>query len=39
VFDGEYLYLIPAAYGVVARFHAKTPASMPALPFFHGSFF
>ena len=38
VFDGEYLYLIPNGNTLVARFRARTPASMPALPQFHGSF-
>jgi hypothetical protein len=40
VFDGEYLYLWPHDKRVpTLRFHAKTPASMPALPAFHGSFY
>jgi len=39
VFDGEFLYLVPHANGVVARFDSKRPASMPALPAFHGSFY
>jgi hypothetical protein len=39
VFDGQYLYLIPDTNGLVARFKAKTPGSMPALPAFNGSFF
>jgi hypothetical protein len=38
VFDGEYLYLIPFSSGIFGRFHARTPASLPALPEFHGSF-
>jgi hypothetical protein len=38
VFDGKYLYLIPATNGVVARFLVKTPPSMPKLPAFSGSF-
>jgi hypothetical protein len=38
VFDGQYLYLIPDGHLAVARFNAKTPSSMPALPAFHGSF-
>jgi hypothetical protein len=38
VFDGRYVYLVPNAGSVVARFDAKTPASMPCLPGFHGSF-
>jgi hypothetical protein len=39
IFDGEYLYLSPNQNGVVARFDAKSPPSMPALPAWHGSFF
>lgn len=39
VFDGEFLYLLPHANGVVARFDARTPAALPALPAFHGSFY
>jgi hypothetical protein len=39
VFDGEFLYLVPHANGIVARFDAKSPAAMPALPAFHGSFY
>ncbi len=39
VFDGQYLYLIPDTNGLVGRFKAKTPGSMPALPAFNGSFF
>jgi len=39
VFDGRFLYLVPATKGVVARFDAKTPPSIPALPGFFGSFF
>ena len=43
VFDGEYLYFVPynnaSNDGIVARFDAKTPPSMPKLPDFHGSFF
>jgi hypothetical protein len=38
VFDGEYLYLVPSGSTVVARFDAKTPRSLPALPQFQGSF-
>ena len=38
VFDGRYLYLVPSSGGVVARFDAKTPPSLPALPGFFGSF-
>jgi hypothetical protein len=38
VFDGQYLYLIPNENSFLARFQARTPASMPALPQFHGSF-
>jgi hypothetical protein len=39
VFDGRYLYLAPAASGVVARFDAKTPSSRPCQPSFFGSFY
>jgi hypothetical protein len=39
VFDGRYLYFIPRGTGLVARFDAKSPASMPDLPAFHGSFY
>jgi len=39
VFDGRYLYLVPEGYTNVARFDARTPSAMPALPEFHGSFF
>ena len=38
VFDGEYLYLIPNSNGLFARFRVKTPAALPALPAFNGSF-
>jgi hypothetical protein len=37
-FDGRYLYLVPSSGGVVARFDARAPRSMPTLPAFHGSF-
>ena len=39
VFDGQYLYFVPRGNGLVARFDAKTPPSMPNLPAFHGSFY
>jgi hypothetical protein len=42
VFDGRYLYLEPILSGshvVVLRFDAKSPAGMPKLPAFHGSFY
>jgi len=39
VFDGEHMYFASIVSNVVARFDARTPASMPALPAFHGSFF
>ena len=39
VFDGRYLYLVPEGNTNVARFDARTPPAMPALPAFHGSFF
>jgi hypothetical protein len=38
VFDGRYLYFVPASGGIVARFDAKNPPAMPNLPAFHGSF-
>ena len=41
VFDGQYLYVVPAATGVVARFLVRTstaPLALPHLPAFHGSF-
>jgi hypothetical protein len=37
-FDGQYVYLAPYFTSVVARFNAKTPASMPKLPGWSGSF-
>jgi hypothetical protein len=37
VFDGQYLYFVPNGHSA-ARFRAKSPASMPALPAFFGSF-
>jgi hypothetical protein len=37
IFDGQYLYLVPAGHEAV-RFRAKTPAAMPHLPAFSGSF-
>jgi hypothetical protein len=39
VFDGQYLYLVPRGNGLVARFDAKMPASIPNLPAYHGSFY
>jgi hypothetical protein len=38
-FDGRYLYLVPSVSGIVARFDARTPSSLPTLPAFYGSFF
>jgi hypothetical protein len=38
-FDGRYLYLVPSVSGIVARFDARTPSSLPKLPAFYGSFF
>jgi hypothetical protein len=38
VFDGQYMYFVPNANGMVERFDAKTPASMPTLPGWTGSF-
>lgn len=40
-FDGRYLYLVPNDYAwdsVIARFDARTPPAMPALPEWFGSF-
>jgi hypothetical protein len=37
-FDGRYVYFVPDFAGVVARFDARTPPSMPKLPAFFGSF-
>ncbi len=43
IFDGHYVYFVPhdngTPDGLVVRFDAKTPASMPPLPAWHGSFF
>jgi hypothetical protein len=39
VFDGEYIYFVPRSSGLVARFDARMPPSLPALPAFHGSFY
>ncbi len=39
IFDGQYLYFVPRGNGLVVRFDAKAPASMPNLPAFHGSFY
>jgi hypothetical protein len=36
VFDGRFLYLVPNVNGMMLRFDAKTPASMP--PGYNGSF-
>jgi hypothetical protein len=38
VFDGRFAYFVPASNGTVARFDAKTPASLPHLPAWSGSF-
>jgi hypothetical protein len=38
MFDGRYIYLVPYAGQLAVRFDAKTPASMPKLPGFFGSF-
>jgi hypothetical protein len=38
-FDGRYLYLTPNQLGAIGRIDAKTPAALPDLPAFHGSFF
>jgi hypothetical protein len=38
IFDGQYLYLVPDGSYPIARFSAKTPPALPALPAFHGSF-
>jgi hypothetical protein len=39
IFDGHHLYFVPRTGGAVARFDAKQPPGLPALPGFHGSFF
>lgn len=39
VYDGRYLYLAPNFNAVAARLDTKTPAWMPGLPDFHGSFY
>jgi len=39
IFDGQYVYLVPATNTLMLRFEAKTPPSMPdAGPFYNGSF-
>ena len=38
IFDGQYLYLIPNANGLIARFLARTPGAPPSLPGENGSF-
>ncbi len=38
VFDGQYLYFVPNANGVVARFNARTPGALPT-GYAHGSFY
>ena len=38
VFDGRYVYFVPTNNGIVARFDAKMPPSMPTLPGWNGSF-
>jgi hypothetical protein len=39
VFDGEYMYFYQLNRGTILRFEARTPAEVPQLPAFHGSFF
>jgi len=39
VFDGTAVYLVPHGGATAARFEAKSPASLPQLPGFGGSFF
>ena len=39
LFDGRYLYVLPTEDPTIARFDAKTPPALPALPEFHGSFY
>jgi hypothetical protein len=39
VFDGRYVYFASDEDSFVARFDAKSPPALPALPAFHGSFF
>ncbi len=38
VFDGQFLYLVPAGVFPVLRFEAKTPPAQPMLPAYYGSF-
>ncbi len=38
VFDGRFMYFVPDSNGIVARFDARVPPSLPGLPAFHGSF-
>lgn len=38
IFDGEFLYLVPASGTVVPRFRARTSRALPKLPGFYGSF-
>lgn len=38
-FDGDDVYFIPHGFSTVTRFRAKTPAALPVLPGFGGSFF
>jgi hypothetical protein len=39
VFDGQYMYFVPYFTGIVTRFDARTPSSLPGLPGFYGSFY
>jgi hypothetical protein len=39
VFDGRYMYFASLQSGMVARFDARSPAAMPNVPNFHGSFY
>ncbi len=37
-FDGQYIYM-PGGGSIIARFHARSPAPLPKLPGWNGSFF
>ncbi len=39
VFDGHYVYFLPAYYTTVVRFDARSPPAQVKLPDYHGSFF
>lgn len=38
VFDGQYVYFAPGVNSTIMRFNARTPAPLPSLPQWHGSF-